>query len=453
MQISLFQFRTKCSGDRQAGRRLFAGLVGLVLIAIATGPLTGQESQRRGSRSGISRYLKRLDRNRNEILDQGEIVGNAASYLQSLGFDTSQPISLSKVLRKVEGDQQDGDENKKSNASSVVRKVPGFGVTAEEREGVSKFGGNGDGGGIDMNAKYGERVMQLVQRTLDGYDANKNGSLDPEEVKAARWGSPTPEESDANHDGVLSQVELADRYLARDRDANANGSSNRRGNDPNQGRRVTVTNGRATPTNSNNFSRNRVRTSRPSSTTSVRQDSNGRSSNSRNYGNRSVSTRSNPTVSTNSSTDRYARYAAGLITQYDQNKDGKLDTNEIGKMRRPPKNADIDGDGFVTTEELTSSLSGNTNPSAASSRSPTSPTTVDPQARSGQTGQSRYSSSNRSPGSRRPTGSFSDYDKNQDGQIQMHEFSEEWDGEIFAQFQAKDANGDGIITASEWSGR
>jgi Ca2+-binding EF-hand superfamily protein len=389
--------------------------------------------------------LRRLDRNRNDILDPDELVGNAGSYLQSLGFDTSQPISLNMVLRKIETDKQDANETKTPTQSSVVRKVPGFGVAETEREGVSKFGGASGGSGIDMNAKYGERVMQLVQRTLDGYDANKNGYLDPDEIKKARWGNPTPEESDTNHDGILTQVELADRYLARDQDARSGGDPNGSADNPSRARtRVTT---------SNDFSRNRVRTTMPANST-TRQDADGRSSTSRNY-TRTTQSRPGSVSSVSSNSDRYARYAAGLMTQYDQDKDGKLNAEELGKMRRPPKNADMDGDGFVTSDELTSSLSGNT---ASVTPEPAAPVSADPQARAGQTGQPRYSSgrtsNNRSSaaGGRRPLSSFTDYDKNQDGQIQMHEFSEDWDGEIFSQFQAKDLNGDGIITSDEWNG-
>ncbi len=433
--------------NHKTGSRLLGGLLWLVLVAIVTVPLQAQRSRDRGSESGVTRFLKRLDRNRNEILEQDEMVGNAGSYLQSLGFDTSQPISLNMILRKIEGNQEDNKEDGQPSQGSVVRKVPGFGVETSEREGVSKFGGDGSGSGIDMNAKYGDRVMELVQRTIQGYDANKNGYLDPDEVKKARWGRPTPEESDTNHDGILTQVELADRYLARDRDSRGDADPGDRGENPAQAR--------ARVTTSNNFSRNRVTTESPSNSSYTRRTP---SSSNRYPSNRQTSTRSTPATSSssNSNSDRYARYAAGLMTQYDQDKDGKLSADELGKMRRPPKNADINGDGFVTSDELTSSLSGK---SAASATPAVAQITSDPQAASGDTGRSNYSSSRSSgyrssgSGARRPTGSFDDYDKNQDGQIQMHEFAEDWDGEIFAQFKAKDLNGDGIITSDEWDGR
>jgi hypothetical protein len=73
-----------------------------------------------------------------------------------------------------------------------------------------------------------------------------------------------------------------------------------------------------------------------------------------------------------SGNDRYARYAAGLMTQYDQNKDGKFDSKELAKMRRPPKHADLDGDGFITTQELSDALSGKNRSAPGSPAQPNS---------------------------------------------------------------------------------
>ena len=46
------------------------------------------------------------------------------------------------------------------------------------------------------------------------------------------------------------------------------------------------------------------------------------------------------------SVGRYDRYVDGLLQQYDVNRDGFLDANELQKMRRPPNaEYDLDSDG------------------------------------------------------------------------------------------------------------
>ena len=64
---------------------------------------------------------------------------------------------------------------------------------------------------------------------------------------------------------------------------------------------------------------------------------------------------------------RYQRYARGLMSQYDSDKDGKLSQDELRKMRRPPTGADANKDGFITESELVGVLSGANRRSSASS--------------------------------------------------------------------------------------
>ena len=140
-----------------------------------------------------------------------------------------------------------------------------------------------------------------------------------------------------------------------------------------------------------------------------------------------------------------------MIGQYDENKDGKLDGDEIKKMRRPPVGADQNKDGFVTKSELYDSLSGANKPaskasSTADARKPTSSS-----SRSSRWGSSSSRSSSRSSsGSSRD---FEKFDKNEDRQVQMHEYSAKWDEKTVKEFYEKDKNSDGVITLKEWSSK
>ncbi|MEQ1905503.1 MAG: hypothetical protein ABL888_15040, partial [Pirellulaceae bacterium] len=45
---------------------------------------------------------------------------------------------------------------------------------------------------------------------------------------------------------------------------------------------------------------------------------------------------------------------------------------------------------------------------------------------------------------------FSEMDRNQNGQIEMHEFATDWADEILQQFLKRDYNKNGIISLQEW---
>ena len=409
-------------------------LAGIIFLTAPTSVSHGQDSSSvRTDR--ILKFLKRIDRNGNEILEPSEMAGQASSYLQGLGFDTTKPLSLSKVMRKFE--KKDSKKtSKKEDKGRIVSKVPGFGVESEDgEEGIGRFGsGEESGSAVDLEAKYGKRVMELVNRTLSGYDKNKNEILDPDEIKKANWGKPSPRESDKNRDGVLTKIELAERYLARERDSSRSSS---RSNSPSRSKRS------VSSSSSSSKSSSSTRSSSPSSTS--RRGSPIRRTPS-----------STPSKSAyNSGNDRYARYAKGLMTQYDANKDGKLDKAELGKMRRPPKDADVNRDGFVTSEELTSVLSGNSKPSpktVVQTSQPSQPSVERARRENENRLKSYRGSRSSSSRSRRSGGSFSSLDTNLDGQIQMFEFAQEWDSDVYSEFRQKDSNGDGIITSEEWNG-
>lgn len=378
----------------------------------------------------LDEYLKRKDVNSNGKLEPSEMSNNTRSYLSKNGFNPEKPVSISKVLSKLS--KEKASKEKADRKMNRERKVPGFGVEKEESgSGVSRFGATTSKakGSTAKKVTYSDSVNRQVDSTLGRYDRNKDGSLDKEEMSRARWGSPTPQESDTNKDGRLSRSELSNRYASREsayRNSSSSRGSSSRDSSKSSSKKSSSSAWRPTSTRSTSSSSKESSTSRkPSSSSSS---------------------------SSSSSREKYEKYAASLIGQYDENKDGKLDGDEIKKMRRPPVGADQNKDGFVTRSELYDSLSGANKPaSKSSSTADARKTTGSSSSRSSRWGSSSSRSSSRSSsGSSRD---FEKFDKNEDRQVQMHEYSAKWDEKTVKEFYEKDKNSDGVITLKEWSSK
>lgn len=377
----------------------------------------------------LAAYLKRKDVNSNGKIEPSEMSKNTSSYLAKNGFNPEKAISINKVLSKLSKDKS--DKEKTDRKMNRDRKVSGFGVEREESEsGVAGFGVSSSEtkGSTTKKVTYSESVNRQVNSTLGRYDRNKDGSLDKEEIGRARWGSPTPQESDTNKDGRLSRSELSNRYASREsayqRSSSSRGSSSRDSSKSSSTKKSSSSSWRPTSTRSSS-------SSSQSSGTSKKPASSSSSSDSR---------------------EKYEKYAASLIGQYDENKDGKLSSDETKKMRRPPVGADQNKDGFITKSELYDSLSGANKPTAKSSSTADSRKSTSSSSRSSRWG----SSSDRSSSSRSSSSSsrdFEKFDKNEDRQIQMHEYSAKWDDKIVKEFYEKDKNGDGVITLKEWTAK
>jgi len=380
----------------------------------------------------LAEYLKRKDVNSNGKLEPSEMSSNTRSYLSKNGFNPEKSVSISKILSKLDKDK--ANKEKTDRKMNRERKVPGFGVEREESgSGVARFGStaNESKGSTAKKVTYSESVNRQVESTLGRYDRNKDGSLDKEEMSKARWGSPTPQESDTNKDGRLSRSELSNRYASRESAyrGSSRGSSSSSSRDSSR---------------SSSSSKKSSSSWRPTSTRS--------SSSSSRESSTSRKPSSSSSSSSSSSREKYEKYAASLIGQYDENKDGKLGSDEIKKMRRPPVGADQNKDGFITKSELFDSLSGANKPAAKSSSADARKSTGTSSSRSSRWG----SSSSRSSSSRSSSGSsrdFEKFDKNEDRQVQMHEYSSKWDDKTVEEFYEKDKNGDGVITLKEWSSK
>ncbi len=406
----------------------------LVLVSSAWGQ---DNDRRRSGRSGfdVEAYLNQRDTNKNGRLDRSEFSagGRTEGFLKGMGIDTSgSSISIKKIVAKAAGDRKKMETKQASNdPMKSTPKVPGFGVN----DGVAPRPTFGAADVAPLTTKFSDKVTHDVDQTLARYDRNKDYRLDGDEIRKARWGSPSPSDSDTNGDGKLSRTELLNRYHLREqysRDAKSK-SANPKDEKVFATRRPT-----SSPTRSTSKTTTKSYGSPRSTTSSSRSSS------------RPSTTRSaTKTVGSSSANDRkkYESYVSGLMKNYDKDGDGKLSKTEIKLMRRPPTAADSDKDGFVSKDELIDSLSGKSKVKATDSKSSSKVATKSPRSTS-----KSYSNSRNSRSSSK-SGSFSSLDKDEDNRVEMHEFSSDWDDKKVAEFYEKDKNGDGIITAKEWSSK
>jgi Ca2+-binding EF-hand superfamily protein len=137
--------------------------------------------------------------------------------------------------RSNRGDRRDGGpppSDDQSNpyrprTTSVKPLVPGFGVE-EELMLPSGFGSEAELFTVEIT----EADRQEAARAFGYYDQDKNGKIDPQEMKNSRFGSDLPL-YDRNRDGVLTMNEMEYRY-ARRRVENAQGG--KAGDSPGSGR-------------------------------------------------------------------------------------------------------------------------------------------------------------------------------------------------------------------------
>lgn len=433
----------------------------LVLVAVTTAPAMAQDddnNRRERRQFDIKAFVNKIDQNQNGILEPGEMSDRTKRFINSLGFNAEQPVKVELIIKKVNRATAEAKEAQRRKLLEANRKVPGFGVVSEsESSGVPGFGtatseedaprkvpdfsgASGNKSFDQLTLEYGGEAVRQVRDTLRRYDLNRSGVLEADEIQRAKWGRPDPAESDINHDGKLTREELAARYAGRLKSSNRRDDSSRNDAGSGRSRRSDGASSSSSRSGGNDL-KSRMERYRER----VRAEAEGRqpeSSRSKDEDRRESSRSSAQPY--NAGTERYARYADALIRQYDKDKDGKLNKEEVGAMRRPPSGADADGDGVITRAELIDSISGATKQQGSSSE--TGSSSSNSQSRSERRSSSSSRSNSRSV-------SFSENDTNGDGQLQMHEFAREWNDEVLREFKAKDKNGDGVITRDEWNGR
>jgi hypothetical protein len=148
---------------------------------------------------------------------------------------------------------------------------------------------------------------------------------------------------------------------------------------------------------------------------------------------------------------RIKGFAQSMLRRYDRNHSGKLEKDEWGSLRGDPKEIDRDHNGVITEDELAEQLKNYSRGRSEESRSGDS--------RQAGSDHSNSDNSNRPPSyrfktslERLPDGLpdwFARSDANADGQVAMAEYSSFWDDAKVREFLKFDLNDDGLITPEE----
>ena len=377
----------------------------IAVIAISSFACEGWAQEKKKPAFDVGKFLKRLDTNQNGKVEPGEIPDDRTrSFLKKAGVDPSKPISIknfSKQIKKQRSERNnpgssqmtmgfavDGSDREDEGSSR------GFAVSDEERQPAER----------SRTRKFSDGAKKMLDWVMNNYDKNKDGKIDKNEIKAARWSDPPAEDSDTNKDGSLSRTELLVRYQKRE-DLKEKKSKER------------------------SERRDRSRRDRDRSRTSKTRTTSTNSKSKSSTGNRDVR-------------KGYENYVAGLFKSYDKDKNGFLDAKEMEGMRsKPDMAADENKDKKISKNELLESYL-----AKAGQR----------EKKRGRSGSksSKPKSSSKTARSSNPNvrPQLTDKDKNRNGKIEMSEFSKTWTVEILNEFNAKDKNRDGVITASEWNG-
>jgi Ca2+-binding EF-hand superfamily protein len=418
----------------------------VVLLTLFSGIL-GTEMLYAQPPGGPLGFLQRLDANGNGMLEPDE-QGRARPFIERIardvgGIDMNRPIRLSTLGEKIQ--QMQGGQSKDSRSSSsrgssgpkdmkgnplpaeasLDSLVPGFDVI-EDVIPVPGFGAKAE----YLNVPVQEADFTEAEQTIKRYDRNRNGILESDEIKNARWRD-DPMKQDRNGDGKLTRSELAVRYsLRRTSEAQRKAQS-------------------SAGANSGGGSQDRDAQDRGA------QD---RGSSSR-FGGGGGSRFGGGSSGGSSGADRMAQYAGSIMERYDANKSGVIEKSEYKNFRTDPSAGDTNKDGKITKDELTKWMTSRFSQGSG---------------RGGDSSSSRGGSGGRSPsaaeggggadivgsGSYRfklpqeglPEGLPGWYvtsDKNSDGQIAMSEFTGKWDAKALSDYYAYDINRDGVITPGE----
>lgn len=173
------------------------------------------------------KLLRRMDRNRDGILDSAEIPRNSrpgvAKIARRAGVDPTKPIpidSLRKQLKRDSKEQQEAQQAAADASSAAASSSRGFGrsnskaadAPVSETSAKSDSTAKSDNTAKKTDDKRRERdaakIRSYARSLLKQFDKNKNGVLEKEEWSKMRG---NPEESDANQDGKLTVDELVVR--------------------------------------------------------------------------------------------------------------------------------------------------------------------------------------------------------------------------------------------------
>lgn len=320
------------------------------------------------AQAGLRESLERLDRNQNGMIEPGEITTLARPYLERITkerrINLGRPIEIHELQEaaRVYYALANGVAGERVRPKGGATIVP-FGPKPEEPL-VPEFGL------AKVRYPYIQDDLEEADQTLRRYDDNDDGFINDDEIDTVRWTHRNPFADDLNKDGRLSRLELGQRYarrrLLRDDAGELVQKTRRTGGEI----RKSTDKGRG-------------------------QDSNDWW---RQGGNKYWLT-------------------AGLMSRFDVNKNGRLESNEVHSLGIPAGQVDVDRDGELTRDELFALVS-----------------------------QMQDEAGDLTEGL---PGWFYELDVDRDGQVAMHEFTTTWTTDKRQEFASLDANEDGLLTSSE----
>ena len=339
------------------------GLAFLLVVALVSPRAYGQ--------AGLRAALERLDINQNGQIDPSEITPQARPYIERITKNQSKSWKEKEI--SIE------------RLTDIARRYyygqnGGFGreLRPEGESSIQPFGPDEDEplipdfGLARIKFPYTQADLDFAYRTLGSYDRNRDGFIDRREASQARkWTHRNPFDDDLNKDDRISVMELTQRYARR----------------------------RLIDGMSQELAQKRERVG-----TAVRPAY--RKPDARRGSSRSRASRGSSSY-----------LAAGLVSRFDTNRNGRLELTESLNLGLSNGEVDLNQDGILTREELTAYL--------AREQEEAGPVVE---------GLPEW---------------FYALDSNRDQQVSMGEYTKEWTEAKLKEFTSWDRNGDGLLTVPE----
>jgi len=328
----------------------------------------GLRSESVYGQAGLRESLERLDRNQNGMIEPNEITSLARPYLERITKERRMDLGRPNEIHKL--------QEAARVYYALANGVAGQRVRAEGGGTVVPFGPEQDQplvptfGLTRVRYPYTLEDLEEADQTLRRYDDNRDGFIDGDEVDDVRWTHRNPFSDDLNNDGRFSRLELGQRYARRrllDDDSDELVQKARR-----TGGEIRSSTRKGKGEHSNEWWRQ--------------------------GGNKFWLT-------------------ASLMSRFDVNKNGRLESDEVHNLGIPIGQVDADRDGELTRDELFSLVS-----------------------------QMQSEAGDLTEGL---PGWFYELDIDRDGQVAMHEFTTTWTTDKRQEFASLDINQDGLLTSSE----
>lgn len=393
-------------------------------------------------------YLKSQDKNKDGVLAPEEIDGRRTKkFLEQLGVPTGKTSKVDDLIKGYNSRKAKESAEKRKAFESRLNTLAEFGAEAESF-GVSEFGTDNKAEGLQsfdetssgMKASdFAPEMLKKANKILGTFDRDASGFLEGDEISRMSWRSPPPEKSDLNRDGRLSKMELTKRFS----ESSATSQKSRYSGERDDSR------GRGSSSESSKVDYR------------SRRGEEGYRDGER--GGRHYEKRETPRPASGSAVAKakanaqsaagYAKYVDRSFKKYDANSDGKLDKEELSASSLLKKAKDSDGDGFISKQEAISLVSGGkikapVATTASSTHEPPSKKAL----RRKSAGKAKAKVKAQPTTSSGGRSSLSDKDADEDGQIQMHEYTDTWTADKLKEFREKDKNGDGLLSPAEWRG-